>query len=102
VARPVYRMFPSSAVGAAVDTGGVAGSIGNAVFAVFAGTILQVTPGYASLFGIASSTCLLAGVVLCLASWNPLHKAVSLRSCHIVLLRDFSQGQTLWHTRYRC
>ncbi len=59
-------MFPRSAVGAVVGIGGMAGSVGGAIFAFFAGHILQLTHSYASLFGIAASAYLLALVVLCL------------------------------------
>jgi len=57
-------MFPSSAVGSVVGIGGMAGSVGSALFAFFAGHILQLTHSYASLFGIASSAYLLALIVL--------------------------------------
>jgi MFS transporter, ACS family, hexuronate transporter len=59
-------MFPRSAVGSVVGIGGMAGSVGSAIFAFFAGHILQLTHSYASLFGIAASAYLLALVVLCL------------------------------------
>jgi ACS family hexuronate transporter-like MFS transporter len=59
-------MFPRSAVGAVVGIGGMAGSVGSALFAFFAGHILQLTHSYAVLFGIASSAYLLALVVMCL------------------------------------
>jgi ACS family hexuronate transporter-like MFS transporter len=59
-------MFPRSAVGSVVGIGGMAGSVGSALFAFFAGHILQLTHSYASLFGIAASAYLLALVVLCL------------------------------------
>jgi ACS family hexuronate transporter-like MFS transporter len=57
-------MFPRSAVGAVVGIGGMAGSVGSALFAFFAGHILQLTRSYASLFILASSAYLLALVVL--------------------------------------
>jgi len=57
-------MFPRSAVGAVVGIGGMAGSVGSALFAFFAGHILQLTHSYAVLFGIASSAYLLALIVL--------------------------------------
>ena len=57
-------MFPRSAVGSVVGIGGMAGSVGSALFAFFAGHILQLTHSYASLFGIASSAYLLALIVL--------------------------------------
>jgi ACS family hexuronate transporter-like MFS transporter len=44
----------------------MAGSMGSALFAFFAGHILQLTHSYASLFGIAASAYLLALVILCL------------------------------------
>ncbi len=53
-------MFPRSAVGTVVGIGGMAGSVGGALFAFFAGHILQLTHSYASLFGIAASVYLLA------------------------------------------
>src|ERR1035438_10530755 len=59
-------MFPRSAVGAVVGIGGMAGSLGSALFAFYAGHILQLTHSYASLFGIAASAYLLALVILCL------------------------------------
>jgi len=58
-------MFPRSAVGSVVGIGGMAGAIGSAFFASFAGHILQLTHSYASLFGIAASAYLLALIVLC-------------------------------------
>ncbi len=57
-------MFPRSAVGSVVGIGGMVGSVGSALFAFFAGHILQLTHSYASLFGIASSAYLLALIVL--------------------------------------
>jgi ACS family hexuronate transporter-like MFS transporter len=57
-------MFPRSAVGAVVGIGGMAGSLGSALFAFFAGHILQLTHSYGVLFGIASSAYLLALLVL--------------------------------------
>src|SRR3984885_1857076 len=57
-------MFPRGAVGSVVGIGGMAGSLGSALFAFFAGHILQLTHSYASLFGIASSAYLLALIVL--------------------------------------
>jgi ACS family hexuronate transporter-like MFS transporter len=59
-------MFPRSAVGSVVGIGGMAGSVGSALFAFFAGHILQLTHSYASLFGIAASAYLLALIILCL------------------------------------
>jgi len=58
-------MFPRSAVGAVVGIGGMAGAVGGAVFAFFAGHILQLTHSYASLFGISAGAYVLALVVLC-------------------------------------
>ena len=57
-------MFPRSAVGSVVGIGGMAGSVGSALFAFFAGHILQLTHSYASLFGIAASAYLLALIAL--------------------------------------
>ncbi len=57
-------MFPRSAVGAVVGIGGMAGSVGSALFAFFAGHILQLTHSYGILFGIASTAYLLALIVL--------------------------------------
>ena len=59
-------MFPRSAVGSIVGIGGMAGSVGSAIFAFFAGHVLQLTHSYASLFGISASAYLLALIVLCL------------------------------------
>ncbi len=57
-------MFPRTAVGAVVGIGGMAGSLGSALFAFFAGHILQLTHSYVILFSIASSVYLLALIVL--------------------------------------
>jgi ACS family hexuronate transporter-like MFS transporter len=57
-------MFPRSAVGSVVGIGGMVGSIGSALFAFFAGHVLQLTHSYASLFGIAASAYLLALIAL--------------------------------------
>jgi ACS family hexuronate transporter-like MFS transporter len=57
-------MFPRSAVGAVVGIGGMAGSVGSALFAFFAGHILQLTHSYAVLFGIAASAYLLALIIM--------------------------------------
>jgi ACS family hexuronate transporter-like MFS transporter len=57
-------MFPRSAVGSVVGIGGMAGSIGSALFAFFAGHVLQLTHSYASLFGTAASAYLLALIAL--------------------------------------
>jgi len=56
----VSDMFPRSAVGAVVGIGGMAGSVGGAAFAFFAGHILQITHSYAILFAISSSAYLAA------------------------------------------
>ncbi|MFZ0289868.1 MAG: MFS transporter [Candidatus Sulfotelmatobacter sp.] len=58
-------MFPRSAVGSVVGIGGMTGSVGSALFAFFAGHILQLRHSYGGLFGIAASPYLLALVVLC-------------------------------------
>ena len=57
-------MFPHSAVGTVVGIGGMAGSVGGALFAFFAGHILQLTHSYAILFAIAASAYLLALLIL--------------------------------------
>ena len=57
-------MFPRQAVGSVVGIGGMVGSLGSALFAFFAGHILQLTHSYASLFGIAASAYLLALMIL--------------------------------------
>jgi len=57
-------MFPRTAVGSVVGIGGMAGSIGGALFAFFAGHILQLTHSYTTLFGIAATSYLLALVIL--------------------------------------
>jgi len=59
-------MFPRSAVGAVVGIGGMAGAVGSALFAFFAGHILQPAHNYTMLFGIASGAYLLALIVLSL------------------------------------
>ncbi|MGA7575593.1 MAG: MFS transporter [Terriglobales bacterium] len=59
-------MFPRSAVGAVVGIGGMAGSVGGAIFAFLAGHVLQRTQSYTVLFGIAASAYLLALLILCL------------------------------------
>ena len=61
-------MFPRSAVGSVVGIGGMAGSVGSALFAFFAGHILQLTHSYTSLFGIAASAYLLALAALWLCA----------------------------------
>lgn len=57
-------MFPRSAVGSVVGIGGMAGSLGSALFAFLAGHILQPAHDYAILFSIASGAYLLALTVL--------------------------------------
>jgi ACS family hexuronate transporter-like MFS transporter len=57
-------MFPRSAVGSVVGIGGMAGSFGSALFAFYAGHVLQLTHSYVTLFAIASSAYLLALIVL--------------------------------------
>ena len=57
-------MFPRKDVGAVVGIGGMAGSVGSALFAFFAGHILQRTHSYEVLFGIASCAYLLALIAL--------------------------------------
>jgi ACS family hexuronate transporter-like MFS transporter len=59
-------MFPRNAVGSIVGFGGMIGAIGGAMFAFFAGHVLQFTHSYASLFTIAASAYLLALAALCL------------------------------------
>src|SRR5260370_9441803 len=61
-------MFPRSTVGAVVGIGGMAGSVGSALFAFLAGYVLQLTHSYRILFGIASSSYLLALVIMYLLS----------------------------------
>jgi MFS transporter, ACS family, hexuronate transporter len=53
-------MFPRSVVGSIVGIGGMIGAVGGALFAFFAGHVLQLTHSYASLFAIASSAYLVA------------------------------------------
>jgi ACS family hexuronate transporter-like MFS transporter len=57
-------MFPSSAVGAVVGIGGMAGSLGGVLFSVSAGKILQLTHSYKALFGISASAYLLSVAIL--------------------------------------
>jgi len=57
-------MFPRSAVGTVVGIGGMAGAIGGAVFAFFAGHVLQLTHSYRILFAIAACAYLVALLVL--------------------------------------
>ena len=57
-------MFPSSAVGAVVGIGGMAGSVGGVLFSLTAGKLLQLTHSYAVLFGISASVYLISIVIL--------------------------------------
>ncbi len=57
-------MFPRSAVGSVTGIGGMAGSVGGALLAFYAGHILQLTHSYASLFAIAGSAYLLGLAIL--------------------------------------
>ncbi len=57
-------MFPSSAVGAVVGIGGMAGSVGGVLLSIGAGKLLQVTHSYAVLFAISASVYLIAVLVL--------------------------------------
>jgi ACS family hexuronate transporter-like MFS transporter len=59
-------MFPRSAVGSVTGIGGMAGSVGGALLATFAGYTLQLTHSYASLFAIAASAYLLALFIMVL------------------------------------
>jgi ACS family hexuronate transporter-like MFS transporter len=59
-------MFPRSAVGSVVGIGGMAGSVGSALFAFVAGHILQPAHNYTMLFAMASGAYLLALIVLSL------------------------------------
>ncbi len=59
-------MFPRSVVGSVVGIGGMAGSVGSAIFAFFAGHVLQLTHSYASLFAISAGAYVLALIFLCL------------------------------------
>ncbi len=53
-------MFPQSVVGSIVGIGGMIGAIGGALFAFFAGHVLQLTHSYAGLFTIAACAYLVA------------------------------------------
>jgi ACS family hexuronate transporter-like MFS transporter len=53
-------MFPRTAVGSVVGIGGLAGSIGSALFAFYAGHVLQFTHSYSSLFAMSGSAYLIA------------------------------------------
>lgn len=57
-------MFPRSVVGSVVGIGSMAGSVGSALFAFFAGHALQLTHSYAILFAMAAGAYLLALAVL--------------------------------------
>ena len=57
-------MFPQRTVGSVVGIGGMAGSVGGAIFAFCAGHILELTHSYAILFGVASSAYLIALPIL--------------------------------------
>jgi ACS family hexuronate transporter-like MFS transporter len=57
-------MFPSSAVGAVVGIGGMAGSVGGVLFSVSAGKILQLTHSYVALFVISASAYLTSLAIL--------------------------------------
>ncbi len=57
-------MFPRSAVGSVTGIGGMAGAVGGAMLAYYAGHILQLTHSYTSLFAIAGGAYLTAWVVL--------------------------------------
>jgi MFS transporter, ACS family, hexuronate transporter len=57
-------MFPRRAVGTVVGIGGMSGSLGSALFAFFAGHVLQLTHSYTILFGIAASAYVVALIVL--------------------------------------
>jgi ACS family hexuronate transporter-like MFS transporter len=60
-------MFPRTAVGSVTGIGGMAGSAGGSLFAVFIGYVLQLTnSNYTILFIIAASAYLTALAVLCL------------------------------------
>lgn len=57
-------MFPRSAVGSMTGIGGMAGAVGGALLAYYAGHILQRTHSYSSLFFIAGGAYLTAWIVL--------------------------------------
>jgi len=59
-------MFPRKAVASVVGIGGMAGSLGSALFAFYTGHVLQLTHSYASLFAIAGSAYILALIILVL------------------------------------
>jgi ACS family hexuronate transporter-like MFS transporter len=57
-------MFPSSAVGAVVGIGGMAGSVGGVLLSISAGKLLEITHSYAVLFGISASVYLISVIIL--------------------------------------
>ena len=57
-------MFPRSAVGTVVGIGGMAGALGGAIFAFFAGHVLELTHSYRILFAIAACAYLVAVLIL--------------------------------------
>lgn len=57
-------MFPQSVVASIVGIGGMIGAVGGALFAFFAGHVLQLTHSYASLFAAAACAYLLALIAL--------------------------------------
>ncbi|HVJ09654.1 MAG TPA: MFS transporter [Acidisarcina sp.] len=59
-------MFPRSAVGSVTGIGSMAGSAGGALFATYAGHILQLTHSYSSLFAMAAGAYLLALLIMVL------------------------------------
>jgi ACS family hexuronate transporter-like MFS transporter len=60
-------MFPRTAVGSVTGIGGMAGSAGGTLFAIFAGYVLQMThSNYAVLFAIAASAYLVALTIMVL------------------------------------
>ncbi len=57
-------MFPRSAVGAVVGIGGMAGSVGGALLALYTGHVLERTHSYSVLFILAASVYLLALLIM--------------------------------------
>lgn len=58
-------MFPKSAVGSVTGIGGMFGSVGGSLFAIFVGYILQIThSNYTILFAVAASAYLTALLIL--------------------------------------
>jgi ACS family hexuronate transporter-like MFS transporter len=53
-------MFPRRAVGAVTGFGGMAGAVGGALMAAYAGKLLELTHSYVTLFWIAAGAYLLA------------------------------------------